>query len=138
MGLVGDSERERASALLRRHYLEGRLTVEELADRLQVALRARDDSTLRGAVRGLPAGASRPGALESSLVLARRAAVVALKTLVWLAGSLVLLIAFAVWLLLHGPQLEGLLGFPLVWFALTWLLWFAGGRKRQLPAARRR
>lgn len=39
--LVGDSERDGAANELRRHYREGRLTVDELALRLEAALRAR-------------------------------------------------------------------------------------------------
>lgn len=127
MALVGDRERERTSALLRRHYLEGRLTVEELAERVDLALHAREHGDLRAALRRLPAGRSAAlvvrDAVEPSLAVARRAAVVAVKAAVWLVGSFVILVLFAAWLIGHGLQLDGLLGFPLVWLALTWVLW---------------
>ena len=116
MALVGDRERERTSALLRRHYLEGRLTVEELAERIELVLRAREHGDLRAALRRLPAG-------RSAALAVRGAVVFAVKTAVWLVGSFVMLVLFAAWLIAHGPQLDGLLGFPLVWLALTWLLW---------------
>ena len=71
-------------------------------------------------------------AVEPSLTVARRAAVIAVKAAVWLVGSLVMLVLFLAWLIANGPQLAGLLGFPLVWLALTWLLW-----RRPRPAPRR-
>ena len=54
MSLVGDRERERAASALRRHYLQGRLTAEELGERIHMALRARSTSDLRDALRDLP------------------------------------------------------------------------------------
>jgi Ca2+/Na+ antiporter len=141
MALVGDRERERASALLRRHYLEGRLTHDELEERLGVALDARDHSDLRVALRRLPAARSTAlvvrDALEPTLSAAHRLAVTALKAIVWLAFSVVLLVVFAGWLLEHGPRLDGLLGFPAAWLALSWLLWRARLHGRR-PAPPRR
>jgi hypothetical protein len=133
MALVGDRERERASALLRRHYLEGRLTVEELDRRLDLALRARDRSDLLSALRQLPLGRSGSllvrDAAQPRLHAVRRAAVVALKAVVWLVASFVLLVLFAAWLLTHGFQLGGLIGFPLAWVAVTLLLWRPASRR---------
>jgi hypothetical protein len=141
MALVGDRERERTSALLRRHYLEGRLTHDELEDRLAVALDARDHSDLRVALSRLPVARSTAlvvrDALEPTLSAAHRLAVTAIKTIVWLAFSLVLLVVFAGWLFEHGPQLDGLLGFPAAWLALSWLLWRTGPHGRR-PARPRR
>src|SRR5438270_318742 len=53
--LVGDRERDRAALELQRHYREGRLTADELAQRLETALRARNGAQLRSALKELPA-----------------------------------------------------------------------------------
>src|SRR5437016_2893481 len=58
--LVGDRERDRAAHELQRHYREGRLSVDELAQRLETALRARNAGQLRSALSELP-GAWRLG-----------------------------------------------------------------------------
>ena len=55
--LVGDPERDRAANELQRHYREGRLSVEELAERLETALHARTGLQLRSALNELPAAA---------------------------------------------------------------------------------
>src|SRR2546423_1754265 len=52
--LVGDHERDRATHELQRHYREGRLSVDELAQRLETALRARNGVQLRSALNELP------------------------------------------------------------------------------------
>jgi hypothetical protein len=52
--LVGDQEREQAANALRRHFVQGRLSTSELADRLDSALRARTRSELADATAGLP------------------------------------------------------------------------------------
>ena len=44
--LVGDRERDRAANELARHYREGRLSADELAQRLETALRARNGAQL--------------------------------------------------------------------------------------------
>jgi hypothetical protein len=135
MALVGDRERERTSALLRRHYLEGRLTVEELGERLGLALEARDHGDLRRALRRLPAGRSSALAvretLEPALSAVHRLAVATVRALAWLLMSFVLLLLFAGWLIDNGPHLGGLLAFPAAWVALTWLLLRGGRRPRR-------
>ena len=141
MALVGDRERERASALLRRHYLEGRLSPDELEERLGVALDARDHSDLRAALRRLPPARSAAlvvrEALEPTLAAAHSLAVTAIKTVVWLAFSLVLLVVFAAWLIAHGPQLGGLLAFPAAWLVVSWALWRSGPPRRRAAPPRR-
>ena len=54
MQLAGDGERERAAASLREHFVRGRLTLEELSERTEVALRARSREELRRSLDGLP------------------------------------------------------------------------------------
>jgi hypothetical protein len=128
--LVGDPERDRATHDLQRHYREGRLTTDELAQRLETALRARDGAQLRLALKDLPTWWSEWAALRSPVRLVRNAAIVAAAAMVWVFSSVALLIAFVAWLVASGPSLAGLLVFPLLWFALTWLLWRSSRRLR--------
>jgi hypothetical protein len=133
MPLVGDFERERAAAALRRHYLQGRLSAEELAARLQLALGARHSSELKAALEDLP---NRWRQLEQTSVqavsaasrAAGRAALVLLLASFWSLVSLVLLAAFTLTLLVHGASLTSILGFPLAWLLFTLVLWNAGRR----------
>jgi hypothetical protein len=121
MALIGDRERERAAALLRRHYLQGRLSVEELSERLAVALRARHDREVRLALTGLPPlHADRAAAVGSAVgqALRRGAFLVAVWSL-WWAASLVLLAGFVGSLLLQGLTLTSALVFPALWVAAT-------------------
>src|SRR5881394_4244792 len=73
--LVGDPERDRAAHELQRHYREGRLSVEELAERLETALHARTGMQLRSALNELPARWAAPGALRSPAQALRNAAI---------------------------------------------------------------
>jgi Domain of unknown function (DUF1707) len=133
--LVGDADRERGLAGLRRHYAEGRLSVEELDDRAGVLTGARTTRELRVALRDLPNGlleselVPRLVALRSSSVgeavagrLARVAVAVTLLV-VWLWASLVLLVAMGVWQLVAGPSRGAAAAFTLAWAAVTWLSW---------------
>lgn len=52
--LVGDRDRELAAVALRRHFAHGRLSVAELSDRIELALRARSRDELNEATQGLP------------------------------------------------------------------------------------
>lgn len=52
--LVSDAERDSASILLRDHFAAGRLTFEELAERLQIGLEARNRADLEVCLRDLP------------------------------------------------------------------------------------
>lgn len=55
--LIGDEERAAASTELRRHYEAGRVTIEELEARLELANRARTEGDLRRALQQLPSAA---------------------------------------------------------------------------------
>jgi hypothetical protein len=124
--LVGDRERDRAAHELARHYREGRLTADELAQRLETALRARNGAQLRSALKELPAAWSRVDVVRT----ARNAAILAGTLVVWMVWNAGVLIAFAAWLAASGPSLGALLGFPLVWAAVSWLLWTTSRRRR--------
>jgi hypothetical protein len=52
--LVGDRDRELATSALRRHFVHGRLSPDELADRVDLTLRARSHDELAAAMDGLP------------------------------------------------------------------------------------
>jgi Flp pilus assembly protein TadB len=134
--LVGDRERDRAAHELQRHYRDGRLTADELAERLETALRARSGPQLRSALKGLPAAGrwADPEALREALRsparAGRNAAIVAGTVVIWLFWSVGLLVAFVAWLAANGPSLGALLVFPLLWFTLSWLLWTGSRRRR--------
>lgn len=132
--LVGDRERERAAHELRRHYTDGRLTTDELAQRLETALRARSGTQLRSALSELPGRWADPEAvresLQSPIRMMRNAAIVAGTAVIWLFWSVGMLVAFVAWLAANGPSLAGLLVFPLLWIGLSWLLW-SGSRRRR-------
>jgi hypothetical protein len=71
---VGDAEREAAAAELREHYASGRLTLEELNERLDAAFDAKTRGDLNTVMRDLPSarpGGSAPGGRASSLAGAR-------------------------------------------------------------------
>lgn len=135
MYLVGDADRERGLARLRRHYADGRLSVEELAARAEVLTRARTTRELRLALRDLPYGrmeselVPRLVALRSSpageAVVARIARLVKAAALLvlWLTASLVLLLALGVSQIVAGPSTEVAAAFTLAWIAVTWLSW---------------
>ncbi len=52
--LVSDQERERAASEIREHFAAGRLTADELSDRLSAAYTARTEGELRAARANLP------------------------------------------------------------------------------------
>ena len=65
MALIGDRDRDHAAARLKQHYLRGRLSLEELTERLEVALTARRDRDVRVALSGLPGFGLRTGLDEA-------------------------------------------------------------------------
>lgn len=134
--LVGDPERDRAAHELQRHYREGRLSVDELAQRLETALRARNGVQLRSALNELPGAGpwtdpeALREALRSPVRAIRNAAILAGTAVVWVFWSLGVLVAFVAWLAANGPSLGALFVFPLLWFAASWVLWASSKRRR--------
>ena len=57
---VGDADREAVAAQLREHYADGRLTLEELNERIDETFAAKTKADLNTVMRDLPL-ASRPG-----------------------------------------------------------------------------
>ena len=116
--LAGDSERERAAAALREAFVRGRLTLEELSSRVELALAARSQRELRVALAGVE--------LESPVrrlaQTAARGIVLVVFTGAYLAFSFTLLLVLALTLVLHGASLPALAAFLIVWLVPTYLL----------------
>jgi hypothetical protein len=116
MTFASDGDRERAAASLREHFVRGRLTLEELSQRTELALKARTRDEIRRAFDGLP---------DRTRNLARtlgRGAALVVFTGAWLLFSFVLLVVFALAILIHGSSTGELLGFLVVWLVPTFLL----------------
>jgi hypothetical protein len=124
MTVVGDLERERTVASLRRHFVEGRLSLEDLGERAELALGARSRSELRAVLRDLQApwddGVERIGSAAR-----RGMRLVALLFLagVWAVMTLGLAIAFAVTLVVFGSSIAVVGAFTAVWAAVSYALW---------------
>lgn len=102
---IGDAEREQALDKLGDHFAAGRLTREELDERIGNAMGARFDSDLQQVFRDLPDGAR--------AVVARRARP---QRNVGLSAAVVVLVPLLVLaviasIILHGPVLVG----PVIW-----------------------
>ena len=130
--LAADSDRERVAATLREHYVRGRLTAEELADRVELVVRSRSRRELRRALSGLPMlpDAGELAAQGRSVAQwALRGAMLVVFTGAYLMFSFVLLLVLAVTVLVQGASASALLGFLLVWLVPTLLLYRLWQRK---------
>lgn len=134
--LVGDRERERAAHELQHHYREGRLSLDELAQRLETALRARNGVQLSLALNELPGAGRWPDSealretVRSPARAVRNAAILAGTAVAWLFWSVGVLVAFVAWVASNGPSLASLLVFPFLWLGVSWLLWSSSKRRR--------
>jgi hypothetical protein len=129
--LVGDRDRELATAALRRHFVAGRLSAAELSDRAELTLRARSRDDLDLAMDGLPlvweelpAGVHVAARRVSRFV--RRVALFFALVGLWLMMSLALALTLGIALIAGAPP-NTALGVYLVGFALTslasWGIW---------------
>lgn len=118
MALIGDRDRERAAAVLRRHYVAGRLSLEELTDRLEVALTARRQSEVRVALGELPAALLR-SRFDDAWRAARHTAFVVAVWSLWWAASLVLLIGYVASVVAQGLSLTIAAVFAALWILCT-------------------
>ena len=118
MALIGDRDRDRAAAVLRRHYVAGRLSLEELTDRLEVALTARRQSEVRLAFGELP-GALLRSRLDDAWRAARHTAFVIAVWSLWWAASLVLLIGYVASVVAQGLSLTIAAVFAALWILCT-------------------
>ena len=132
MALVGDRDRERTAGALRRHYVEGRVSADELAERLERTLRARTRLDLLLATRSLPGHSPLRELLEPRARAAAwavgRALLGVLLAAAWALSTVVFLLTFAVVVVADGASTEVLVGFPLAWALVSWLLWRAWRR----------
>jgi hypothetical protein len=110
MPAPADAQRERAVAVLKRAYAEGRLELEEFAERAERALETRSPWELRFQLRGLMLDDVR----RRALVAAQIAAIV----LAWSFLSVFLAIGCIVALIATGASLWTL-AFPAVWAVIT-------------------
>jgi hypothetical protein len=134
VALIGDRDRERAAARLRSHYLSGRLSVEELTDRLEVALTARHDGDVRLALSELPSAwheqaASAWSGLPGMWRAAKRAAFVFAVWLLWWVASLVLLVGFVVSVGMSGVSPANTITFGVLWLLCSFVAWRATRRR---------
>src|SRR3954469_1347424 len=126
MARVGDQERERAARQLRGHYLRGRLTEDELDDRLPVALTARSHGDVRRAFDDLPAG-WRDGveevraAFDETRVVLRRLGVVVAAGAIWAVVSLAIVLGLALAAAIGDVSDQAVAAVVLVWLLVTYL-----------------
>jgi hypothetical protein len=125
VALVSTRERETAAEALRRHFVSGRLTLDELGDRVPLALNARDTRDLRRALRGLPPVWRDGDELRRVARSAKRGAVVAAVKALWLVMSFVLLVAFVAG---DGPTAGRVVGYLAAWLLVSALAWRAARR----------
>jgi hypothetical protein len=114
---ASDDERERTVASLREHFVRGRLTLEELTARCELALKARSRGDLRGALADMP-----PLLPQAIFRGVARGAVLLAFTGAWIVFSLVLLLAFGLALAIGGVSTVGVLVFLVVWLVPTYFL----------------
>ena len=117
MTRASDDERERAVASLREHFVRGRLTLEELTARCELALKARSRRDLGRALSDMP-----PLFPQAILRGVARGAALVVFTGAWIVYSLMLLMAFALTLLIGGISTVGLIVFLVVWLVPTYFL----------------
>ena len=136
--LLDDGERDRAVAALRRHYVHGRLTLDELSARVELVLQARSRDDLAAAFRALPAWPllfqdSLPTAARAGLRTAVRTVAALALASTWLVLSVLLVFGFAVAAVVHGPTLAGATAFALVWAGMSAVLWLVWQRTARRP-----
>jgi hypothetical protein len=119
MMLAGERDRDRAVALLREHYAEGRLTLEQLGRRVDRVLHARSRWQIGLAFVGLPI---LPDSAPAKARGVARGAMLVLLSGAWLVFSFMLLALLGIVLLVQGASAATLLGFLVVWLVPTWLL----------------
>jgi len=123
--LIADTDRERAAVELREHFVQGRLTVEELSHRTGRVMAARSRSELRSALADLPVlfdGRELAARGRSMAHAAIRGAALVVFTCAYILFSFALLLVLGLTLLIHGASAAELIGFLVVWLLPTYLL----------------
>jgi len=119
MSLVSDNERDRAAASLRQQFVHGRLSAEQLAERIELALRAHDRRDFQRAFRGLPPLWRDGDEMRRLALQAKRTALRAFAAALWVFVTLVLVISFAVGLAIHGFALRTAIAYAVIWLGAT-------------------
>jgi hypothetical protein len=117
-----------AAVALQRHFVSGRLSLEEFGERVRLALQASEGRDLRRAFAGLPPAWRDRDEIRRLGLLARRGAVLAVVAIVWLFVNALLLIAFTVTAIARGVTVGDALPFLLAWLAASLLAWVAARR----------
>ena len=128
MAFVSTTDRDGAAEALRRHYVNGRLTLDEFSDRLRIALKARRGWELRRALWGLPPVWRDADEMRRIAREAQRRVVRAIVAMLWVVASLVLLLAFAMSAIPDGPTIADVIAYPVAWLIVTALAWQARRR----------
>jgi hypothetical protein len=135
--LVGDRDREQAAAALRRHFASGRLSLAELSERVELALRARTRADLNRALTDLPLSWEELPAIVHTAVRrvqrgVRRTKLAFVLVRVWSRLSLGLALVCGI-ALVAGVALPTVLGAFLILWALasfgTWHAWRRAGSR---------
>jgi len=126
--LVSARDRESAADALRRHFLSGRLSLDEFGDRVRLALQARDGRELRGALAGLPPAWRDGDELRRVARTAKHAVVIATVSVLWLLATVILFAAFVVDVVTHGAATAAFVGYPTAWLVVSALAWWASRR----------
>jgi hypothetical protein len=133
--LASDRERDRTATALKEHYVRGRLSLEELSSRTELALAARSRADLRHAVVGLPLVTDVQELVQQGRSVVTgivRGVVLAAMTVAYLLFTLVLVVFVPLLLLIHGATGRELLALLVVWLVPTYLLsrlWRRGVRR---------
>jgi hypothetical protein len=125
---VSDADRDRVAAALREHSVEGRITLDELNERLETTYSARTLGELQAVTADLPEHDAYqlpiPAALRSGSAPRTRHPHEMYRKSVhagWATWASVNLVCFVVWLLTAVGMVTGGKGLPYPWF-----LWVAG------------
>jgi DUF1707 SHOCT-like domain len=126
---ASDGDREAATASLGRHYASGRLSLDELNERVQHALSARSRRELAWTLRDLPPlWRDRDGVTQLTLALqlrgrrlVRRALFLGGVVAGWMTLNALLLFALIVVAVVHGVTLLEIALLPVAWLVTTML-----------------
>jgi hypothetical protein len=126
--LVGDRDREQTAAALRRHFAQGRLSLTELSERVDLTLRARTRDDLSRALRDLPlAWEELPAIVQNTARRVqrgfRRTRFFFVVLRVWSKLSFALAVVLGVALVAGAPAGTALGAFALAWACASFAAW---------------
>ena len=121
---VGDADRQQVVAELQRHYIEGRLTSDELGERVAQATSSRTFADLAATLADLPPPKEAPH---------KRASAWATSVLGMPLGTLLIVLGVLTILVLTVVQQTGHIAFFPIWPLFIWGFFFIGrpGRRSQ-------